>query len=215
MSEDPLHAALERHLPHLPRPGRLGARLERVYAIAGSGLAVRHHLDRYDELGQGPSAHGVDDDDLRRIASYLLTKADGRWRRLARGLPHLWKRGGREHRRLTGMLLANLPEEALGDGRWTVFCSLLQHDVGLSAVADAAEEIRRATGRGPDEAWLEAMAAQSELWHRYAAIIVMTGPPEEASASKADLVAAVAGASPMFTRLRERWMQRHLDARSA
>ena len=50
--------------------------------------------------------------------------------------------------------------------------------MGLAPVVDAAEEIRRATGRGPNEAWLLAMAAQAPLWHRYAAVIVMTGPPK-------------------------------------
>jgi len=211
VTSEALHEAMQAHLSRLPRPRRLPSRLESVYATAGSGLAMRHHLDRYDEVSSGPSAHGIDDEDLRAIASFLLTSAEGRWRRLARSLPHLWRRGGREHRRLTGMLLANLPEEVLGDDRWTVFTSLLQTDVGLSPVADAAEELRRAAD-GPSDAWLEAMAAQSTLWTRYAAVIVMTGDPTKASDVSVGLVQRAEGATPMFDRLRERWMERHLDA---
>ena len=114
--------------------------MERVYDGMGDRLAMRHHLDRYDELTGGPSARGLDDEVLRRMASYLLSLADGRWRRLAKSIPALWKRGGREHRKLAGMLLANLPEEALGDQRWTVFSTLLQDDVGLAPVVDAPKK---------------------------------------------------------------------------
>lgn len=113
------------------------------------------------------------------------------------------------------MLLANLPEDALGDSRWTVFSTLLQHDVGLAPVVDAAEEIRRATGAGPNEAWLLAMAAQAPLWHRYAAVIVMTGPPEAVGPAVHDMVASVDAPSRMFERLRERWLERHVDAGAA
>jgi hypothetical protein len=215
VSQDPVDEALKRHLPALPRPKGLPKRLERVYDSMGDRLAMRHHLDRYDEVSGGPSARGIDDELLRRMASYLLSLAEGRWRRLAKSIPALWKRGGREHRKIAGMLVANLPEEALGDQRWTVFSMLLQDDVGLAPVVDAAEEIRRATGEGPSEAWLLAMAAQAPLWHRYAAVIAMTGPPEEAGASVHDLVASVDAPSRMFERLRERWLERHVDARTA
>ncbi len=214
MSQDPVDEGLKRHLPTLPRPKKLPKRLERVYDSMGDRLAMRHHLDRYDEVSGGPSARGIDDEHLRRMASYLLSLADGRWRRLAKSIPALWKRGGREHRKIAGMLVANLPEEALGDQRWTVFSMLLQDDVGLAPVVDAAEEIRRATGEGPSEAWLLAMAAQTPLWHRYAAVIAMTGPPEEAGASVHNLVASVDAPSRMFERLRERWLERHVDART-
>jgi hypothetical protein len=212
VTSDLLHDAMQANLTPLPRPRRLVSRLERVYTTVGSGLAMRHHLDRYDEITSGPPAHGIEDDDLRSIASFLLTAAEGRWRRLARSLPHLWRRGGREHRRLTGMLLANLPNDALGEDRWTVLSSLLQSDVGLAAVAEAAEEVRRAA-EGPSDEWLDAMAAQSHLWHRYAAVIAMTGDPAKASEDLVRLVRLADGATPMFERLRERWMERHLDSR--
>ena len=73
----------------------LAKRMERVYDGMGDRLAMRHHLDRYDELSEGPPAHGLDDEVLRRMASYLLSLAEGRWRRLAKSIPALWKRGER------------------------------------------------------------------------------------------------------------------------
>ena len=51
--------------------------MERVYDGMGDRLAMRHHLDRYDELSEGPPAHGLDDEVLRRMASYLLSLAEG------------------------------------------------------------------------------------------------------------------------------------------
>ena len=114
-----------------------------------------------------------------------------------------------------GHAACNLPEDALGDQRWTVFSTLLQDDVGLAPVVEAAEEIRRATGEGPSESWLLAMAAHAPLWHRNAAVTAMTGPPEEVGPAVHDVVASVDAPSRMFERLRERWLERHVDASTA
>ena len=125
----------------------------------GDRLAMRHHLDRYDELSEGPPARGLDDEVLRRMASYLLSLAEGRWRRWRRAsLP--CGNGEERTQKLAGMLLANLPEDALGDQRWTVFRPCCNKTWGWLRSWTRLRKFA-AHGHRANEAWLLAMAAQA------------------------------------------------------
>ena len=61
---------------------------------------------------------------MRTIASWLLTQYEPRPRKLAKLIPALWKRHGREDLKLVGLLLANLSVEDIGEDPWIAHNSL-------------------------------------------------------------------------------------------
>lgn len=109
--------------------------------------------------------------DLRQIASWTLTNAP-RKRTLAKVVPALWKRHGREDVSIAGILLANLEPAVLGQDPWMAFIHLLQRQEPLLVVLEVAEELVRAGHAVPDDAWLEAAAEQSPHWHQYCVLFL-------------------------------------------
>lgn len=109
--------------------------------------------------------------DLRQIASWMITHAP-KQRVLARVIPALWKRHGREDVSVAGMLLANLDPKALGQDPWMAFIHLLQRKEPLLVVLEVAEELVRAGHPVPDDGWLSAAAEQSGHWHQYCVLFL-------------------------------------------
>lgn len=109
--------------------------------------------------------------DLRQIASWMITHAP-KQRVLARTIPALWKRHGREDVSIAGMLLANLGPDVLGQDPWMAFIHLLQRKEPLLVVLEVAEELVRAGHAVPDDAWLSAAAEQSNHWHQYCVLFL-------------------------------------------
>ena len=109
--------------------------------------------------------------DLRQIASWMLTHA-AKKRRLAKLVPALWKRHGREDLSMAGLLLANLELNDIGQGPWMAFIHLLQRRESLMVVLEVAEELVRGGHGVPDDAWLDAAAEQSPHWHQYCVLFL-------------------------------------------
>ena len=80
--------------------------------------------------------------DLRQITSWMITHAP-KQRTLARLIPALWKRHGREDVSVAGMLLANIEPNVLGQDPWMAFIHLLQRREPLLVVLEVAEELVR------------------------------------------------------------------------
>ena len=109
--------------------------------------------------------------DLRQIASWMLTHA-AKKRRLAKLVPALWKRHGREDLSMAGLLLANLEPNDIGQGPWMAFIHLLQRRESLMVVLEVAEELVRGGHGVPDDPWLQAAAEQSPHWHQYCVLFL-------------------------------------------
>ncbi|MGB0515777.1 MAG: hypothetical protein ACPGKR_02405 [Poseidonia sp.] len=109
--------------------------------------------------------------DLRQIASWMLTHA-AKKRRLAKLVPALWKRHGREDLSMAGLLLANLEPNDIGQGPWMAFIHLLQRRESLMVVLEVAEELVRGGHGVPDDTWLHAAAEQSPHWHQYCVLFL-------------------------------------------
>ena len=67
-----------------------------------------------------------------------------RKRPLAKLIPALWKRHGREDLSMAGLLLANLDASDIGQDPWMAFIHLLQRQEPLMVVLEVAEELVRA-----------------------------------------------------------------------
>ena len=60
---------------------------------------------------------------------------------MAKLIPALWKRHGREDLSMAGSLLASSLDPVIGQGPWMVFIHLLQRKEPLMVVLEVAEEL--------------------------------------------------------------------------
>ena len=141
--------------------------------------------------------------DLRQITSWMITHAPNQ-RVLARIIPALWKRHGREDVSVAGMLLANLEPAVLGQEPWMAFIHLLQRQEPLLVVLEVAEELVRAGHAVPDDAWLSAAAEQSGHWHQYCVLFLSLR--RELGACR-PLVERAPKGGEMFERIRQRLLE--------
>ena len=141
--------------------------------------------------------------DLRQITSWMITHAP-KQRTLARLIPALWKRHGREDVSVAGMLLANIEPNGLGQDPWMAFIHLLQRREPLLVVLEVAEELVRAGHGVPDDAWLSAAAEQSTHWHQYCVLFLSL---RRTLGDCRPLVQRAPKGGEMFERIRERLLE--------
>ncbi len=138
-----------------------------AYPIGVPALIMKSSTDRLG-ASAGYSFHlGTPDDILRRIASWLITKAGGNQRTLWKLVPELWKRHGREDVALSALLLANLDHERAGVNPWEVLSSSINSKEPAEALLLNIEEILRAGQVFPNEdllkSWCRGRKVESHL----------------------------------------------------
>ncbi len=158
-------------------------------------------MDVFDEQKHYAFHYGVPTNELRRVASWTLTECKGHEKRIAKCIPHLWKRKGREDCLLAGLFLANLPQEALQENVWMAFIHLLQHVEPIEMVLEVSAEIKRGGHQLPEGPWFHAMAEQSQLWHQYAVLILSQKQPIPLDCH--NLVKDAPPGGELFERIRE------------
>lgn len=131
----------------------------------------------------------------------MLTSIPKR-RLLAKMIPALWKRHGREDLSMAGLLLANLSPEELGEDPWMAFIHLLQRREALMVVLEVAEEITRAGHSAPTDEWLLAAAEQSEHWHQYCVLFLSLR--KDSIGACEQLVRTAPAGGEMYERIRSR-----------
>ncbi len=109
--------------------------------------------------------------DLRQIASWMITHAP-KQRVLARTIPALWKRHGREDVSIAACSWLTLGLKSSAKTLGMAFIHLLQRKEPLLVVLEVAEELVRAGHAVPDDAWLSAAAEQSNHWHQYCVLFL-------------------------------------------
>jgi hypothetical protein len=142
---------------------------------------------------------------MRTIASWLLTYGKDKPRRLAKLIPALWRRHGREDLKLAGLLLANLSTEELGEDPWMALIHLFGSQEPMEIILEIAEEMNRSGHSVPDDEWLVAMAQQSPLWHQIAMLFISVR--KENVSLLRDLVASAPGGGELFERIRNKLLQ--------
>lgn len=177
--------------------------LREAYNRCVSDFANKVRTDVTMADGGFPFHVGTPLPDLRQITSWMITHAP-KQRILARVVPALWKRHGREDVSVAGMLLANLEPTVLGQDPWMAFIHLLQRREPLLVVLEVAEELVRAGHPVPDDAWLSAAAEQSGHWHQYAVLFLSLR--RELGACR-PLVEQAPKGGEMFERIRQRLLE--------
>ncbi|MAL19807.1 MAG: hypothetical protein QGI14_00815 [Candidatus Poseidonia sp.] len=177
--------------------------LKQAYAVCVGDFANKPRADVLMTDGGFRFHVGTPLPDLRHIASWMITRAP-RQRTLARTIPALWKRHGREDVSVAGLLLANLDPAELGQDPWMAFIHLLQRKEPLLVVLEVAEELVRGGHSVPDDAWLRAAAGQSPHWHQYCVLFLSLRRTE---VTCRDLVEQAPQGGEMFERIRSRLLQ--------
>mgnify|MGYP000037454089 FL=1 len=176
--------------------------LLRAYHAGVPGLMAKPSTDLLAHSG-GYSFHiGCPNPELRTIASWIMTSGQNDMRRVARLIPHLWKRHGQEDLVLVGLLLANMSESELGESPWMALIHLFGAQEPLGALLEIAEEMVRGGHEIPDEPWLIAMAGQSELWHQVAVLFLSLRKTKITTAR--GLIATAPRGGDLFERIRNR-----------
>ena len=135
-------------------PRKLANVVRAAYPIGVPALIMKSSTDRFGEAA-GYSFHlGTPDENLRRIASWLLTNAGSDQKTLVKFIRRLWKRHGREDVALAALLLANLDHKSLGTDPWTILASNISRKEPAEALLLTIEEVLRAGKSVPSDAQL-------------------------------------------------------------
>ena len=145
MANDPLDEYFDSTSHRVHSSSRKLAKVVRAaYPIGVPALIMKSSTDRFGEAA-GYSFHlGTPDENLRRIASWLLTNAGGEQKALVKLIRRLWKRHGREDVALAALLLANLDHKSLGTDPWTILASNTSRKEPAEALLLTIEEVLRA-----------------------------------------------------------------------
>ncbi len=178
--------------------------LKHAYAACVGNFANKPRTDITMQSGSYSFHMGSPLPDLRQISSWMLTSAPSK-RRLARLVPALWRRHGREDITMAALFLANLSSEDLGQDPWMAFIHLLQKKEPLSAVLEVAEELVRSGNSIPDDDWLVAASEQSPHWHQYCVLFLSL---RDYRTELSDLLVSNAPTGgELFERIRERLLE--------
>lgn len=145
MANDPLDEFFDStsHRVH-SSPRKLAKVVRAAYPIGVPALIMKSSTDRFGEAA-GYSFHlGTPDENLRRIASWLLTNAGSEQKTLIKLIRRLWKRHGREDVALAALLLANLDHKSLGTDPWIILASNTSRKEPAEALLLTIEEVLRA-----------------------------------------------------------------------
>ena len=181
------------------------AMLREAYTYGVPGMITKSMTDRLAQSGHYTFHIGTPDPEMRRIASWMLTHENNRTT-IAKFIPKIWKRGGREDLKLVGLLLANMSDEELGENGWTVFLQLVQERVSVEVFLETAEEFLRGGRKLPDDAWIRDAAAQSQTWAQL--MILLLSLEEKRTVNHADLLKDTPRGGELFERIRQRLIQR-------
>ena len=181
--------------------------LREAYTYGVPGMITKSMTDRLAQSGHYTFHIGTPDPEMRRIASWMLTHENNRTT-IAKFIPKIWKRGGREDLKLVGLLLANMSDEELGENGWTVFLQLVQERVSVEVFLETAEEFLRGGRELPDDAWIRDAAAQSQTWSQL--MILLLSLDEKRTGNHETLLKETPRGGELFERIRQRLIQRLL-----
>ena len=179
--------------------------LREAYTYGVPGMITKSMTDRLAQSGHYTFHIGTPDPEMRRIASWMLTNEKDR-KKIAKFIPRIWKRGGREDLKLVGLLLANMSDEELGENGWTVFLQLIQQRVSVEVFLETAEEFLRGGRTLPDDTWIQDAAAQSEVWSQL--MILLLSLDESRCEAHTLLIKQTPQGGELFERIRNRLLER-------
>lgn len=175
-----------------------------AYSVCVGDMANKPRADVISQSGGYAFHVGSPLPDLRQVSSWMMSHAPSQ-RRLAKMIPALWKRHGREDISIAGLLMANVSPDDLGQNPWMAFIHLLQRKEALATVLEVGEELVRAGHEVPDDEWMRAASAQSPQWHQYTVLFVSLRKNQ--SLSCRDIIVNAPKGGELFERIRHRLLE--------
>jgi hypothetical protein len=179
--------------------------LREAYTYGVPGIITKSMTDRLAFSGQYAFHIGTPDPEMRRIASWMLTVEPNR-KRIARLIPKIWKRHGREDLKLVGLLLANMSDEELGEDCWTILLQLIQDKIAVEAFLEIAEELGRGGRSIPTDSWIIDASKQSNTWCQL--MILILSIDESRCLDHLELIKTAPQEGELFERIRSRLLER-------
>lgn len=179
--------------------------LREAYTFGVPGMITKSMTDRLAQSGHYTFHIGTPDPEMRRIASWMLTNENDRLK-IAKFIPKIWKRGGREDLKLVGLLLANMSDEELGENGWTVFLQLVQERVSVEVFLETGEEFIRGGRQLPTDDWIRDAAAQSTVWAQL--MILLLSLDESRCKEHVQLLEETPQGGELLERIRGRLIER-------
>ena len=179
--------------------------LREAYTYGVPGIITKSMTDRLAFSGQYAFHIGTPDPEMRRIASWMLTVESNR-KRIAKLIPKIWKRHGREDLKLVGLLLANMSDEELGEDCWTILLQLIQDKIAVEAFLEIAEELVRGGRSIPNDSWIIDASKQSNTWCQL--MILLLSIDESRCLNHLELIKIAPQGGELFERIRSRLLER-------
>ena len=179
--------------------------LREAYTFGVPGIITKSMTDRLAFSGQYSFHGGTPDPEMRRIASWMLTVEPNR-KRIARLIPKIWRRHGREDLKLVGLLLANMSDDELGEDCWTILLQLIQDKIAVEVFLEIAEELVRGGRPIPNDSWIIDASKQSNTWCQL--MILLLSIDESRSSNHLELIKTAPQGGELFERIRSRLLER-------
>ena len=179
--------------------------LREAYTYGVPGIITKSMTDRLAYSGQYAFHIGTPDPEMRRLASWMLTIEPNR-KRIARLIPKIWKRHGREDLKLVGLLLANMSDEELHEDGWTIFLQLIQDKIAVESFLEISEELVRGGRSLPNDSWIIDASQQSKIWWQL--MVLLLSIDENRSLSHQDMIKSAPKGGELFERIRNRLLER-------
>ena len=209
MANDPLDEFFDSisHRVH-SSPRKLAKVVRAAYPIGVPALIMKSSTDRFGEAA-GYSFHlGTPDENLRRIASWLLTNAGSEQKTLVKLIRRLWKRHGREDVALAALLLANLDHKSLGTDPWTILASNTSRKEPAEALLLTIEEVLRAGKSIPSDEQLLTWCKGRTIDGHLAVLVIhaatMRGERVSSEVAEAILLVSVPPGDSLLGRIKAR-----------
>ena len=179
--------------------------LREAYTYGVPGIITKSMTDRLAYSGQYTFHIGTPDPEMRRLASWMLT-IEPNHKRIARLIPKIWKRHGREDLKLVGLLLANMSDEELEEDGWTILLQLIQDKIAVEAFLEISEELVRGGRTLPNDSWIIEASQQSKTWWQL--MVLLLSIDENRSMNHQDLIKSAPKGGELFERIRYRLLER-------
>ena len=146
--------------------------LREAYTCGVPGIITKSLTDRLKDAGGYDFYLGTPPQELRLIASFIMTKFNNEPKIILQLLPSLWKRHGREDAVLYGIILANINPKLLTKNIWLFFSDSIRKKEPADDIISVCEELIQAKHDFPSIDILKILYDKGDIFQHYILFIL-------------------------------------------